>query len=248
MNNYLDEMSEEALEKYIKDNLAGDEDYEKWVKQNKRYQSAKELHSKAECIKKTSNELLKSFEIPGMAPSEAMYVNKMLYEIKKIWSILISLQDVGKKSVDDGLSFKSSLMDSKDITIDRIGEDVYKMVLPIILPNKKHKKFIPDYDNSYRIPIYEALKRTFPGKRPRYDRRVAIVVISCYSKEQPLSDYDNVDVTHLINCLASFFLTDDGPMYYSLHMYGREAEKSSTKVYILPEERLNERLGEISGA
>ena len=235
MNDFLQEMTEDELESFIKSSMSGEEEYEKTARTNKRHQQAVGLVKKIESLLDTGEALVRTYEVPGKASEEAADIDKMLFKTKSIWEELFSMQVVTKESINEDSRIDKTLMDPDNISVEEIEKDIYKISLPIVLPNKKHRRFIPNYDNAYRMPIYESLRRAFSGIRPRYDEKVSVIISYTFPDTQKITDYDNIDTVHLLNCLASFFLIDDSPTFYNLHACGRVGEESRTDVYVMPE-------------
>ena len=96
-------------------------------------------------------------------------------------------------------------------------------------------KLLPSYGDGFREPLFDALRREFPGRRPKFTVRAAMIVVNTFSKESEIVDYDNFDLHNLINCVAYYFFTDDSPIFYSMHMEYTMGDTAHTDIYIVPD-------------
>ena len=137
----------------------------------------------------------------------------------------------------DSTRYSGILMDSDAITIEPT-DDGYHIVLPRLLPKRDSKSAVTGYPDEYRRPILAALQREFPGQTPIFYTKVIIMIVHNYSADQLAIDHDNFDYSHLINCLTTYFLLDDGPAYTDLLIVARNNTRSFTEVYLFPEEQI----------
>ncbi len=227
------EITEEEIGKYISD-IAGDsEEYKEMLLTNTKLSKIKEIEHESQIIQEeisNAKSKIVNYECRGVNQC----YNKMFSAIKAIWQNLRWLYQERIPSVEYGYGMNYDFfMDTKDINICEI-DGAHRIILPTLIPRRKDSSKIPEYANNYRVPIHDALERKFPGRRP-YQNRACIIIVHLFSDKQgsrPIIDYDNFDYSHLINCLASFFLVDDDPNYYSLHIVGKSADKEHTEVFI----------------
>ncbi len=235
----FDEMSDEELNNYCDSQFGGTEEYEDKKFTHKLMAEIKSVNSDLKTASisctRVANELRQYNSV-----SSAATVKKIMSNIKTAWEKCSNfMQLAGFENKQEGYFYpeSSSLMDSKDIVIKRIP-DGYNIVLPRLVPHRKLAPFVPDYIESYRMPIYNALKREFPGNRPLFLNRCDILIFHHFETESSLIDYDNFDYTHLLNCLTSFFLTDDSPKYYRLIIDGAVDGKNYTEVSLRQQDTL----------
>jgi hypothetical protein len=214
----FDELSEEELNNYCDSHFSGMEEYEDKKFVNKLSSEIKSVNNDLKLASSLCSRVTKDLRNYDTI-SSAVTVKKILVNIKTAWekcSDFMQHADLEAKNKGYIYPESNSLMDSKEIIVTRIPEG-YNITFPRLIPHRKLAPFIPDYIESYRMPIYNALKREFPNKRPLFvDVKCDVLIFHHFATENDLIDYDNFDYTHLLNCLASFFLTDDNPKYYRL--------------------------------
>ena len=235
----LQALTEEELSKYVDDSIGGSEEYD-LIQRDRR---AKEEIKRIETAVRRVEDYIKSARNRYNDGDHAGFAEAMAgitKSTKTIWNLSYNLSELtGEKNVSLPTGGKMSfLMDENKIKVERLNKDVdiWKITLPILLPRKKMSAAVPGYADSYRVPIHHALEREFPGKRPRYyDCKVDVVVRHLFGEGQKNIDFDNFDYSHLLNCLAAFFLTDDSPTFYNLHFTGKRSEQESkSEIYIIP--------------
>lgn len=234
MNGFrFDEMPENEIDRYVKESIKNSEEYEYYQKRNSNTKKTKSIKTGLAKMYEISESLDTDFDLYDGKNSSA-YINKILSELKSVWGQLLSLQLTAKDSKEKALCYINEsdvFMRSKEIAIKTSGSRIH-IILPVLIPHKKMVKMIPDYANAYRSPIFNALKREFPGKRPVYEDRVCMIIVNNYKEKDNMIDYDNHDYSHLINCIAGFFLKDDSPEYYDLHITGRVGESSYSEIFL----------------
>ncbi len=236
----LQEIGDEELSSYVDVMLSGEEEYETKKRASSYASRLEDMDQSVKMIERSLSSLKVHF-----SPFVRDLANKgclsLIKHIKKLWSDSYwLLTHTGSKDVSASAlartSEELSLMESDDISIDRIGEWRYKITLPILLPKNDMIGLLPDYADGFRRPLFNALKSMFPSRRPKYTCRAALLVLSVFADPADVVDYDNFDIRHLINCVAYYFLTDDSPIYYSLHMEYSMGDTSHTEIYLVPED------------
>lgn len=215
------EISDEELEEYIKGQFGGTEEYEA-IKQSESISGdIRYIDGKLKKAVSVDKRLLKELETYKRITSLKL-IPELIGNIKMAWEKSAALHkyvDDDKKNADFVYPESSLLMNSNDITINKTDSG-YSIILPVLIPHRKMAPLIPNYIESYRMPIYNALKRKFPDKRPLFKEKCNVSILHHFETERDMIDYDNFDYTHLLNCLASFFWTDDSPKYYRLMIDG----------------------------
>ena len=227
------EISEDEFKEYCDSQFNGSEEYEN----NHRLQGLLEILSSGSYNLKKATSIIGRIEKEIKVYNEFSSVklsNELLLHTKRAWESISKFASKTMVVKDDNnflIKENDLLMNSKDIAIDKI-DDGYHIVLPVRIPHRKMASFIPDYAGSYRMPIYNALKKAFPNRRPLFLNKCNILIVHHFNNEEDMIDYDNFDYTHLLNCLASFFLTDDSPKYYRLSIDGEVDGKDFTEIYL----------------
>ena len=101
------------------------------------------------------------------------------------------------------------------------------------MPEEKDIK--RDGRDYYRLPLYEALGAYLGGVPRIHEERMTITFINHGSRSANPCTCRRI-YSHAINALADFFLTDDSPPYYSMHIYDLDDGRKGTDITIKPEE------------
>ena len=229
-------MSTEDIDEYLKEIAKGDNEYEKNIELDSKIAVVKEVRNNIESSAKMSSMLLKEYNLcDGL--KEGSYIRELLSLTKKNWELLKRLYETSDHKdalrYDERAIGNDMIMNGDDIIIDK-GYNGYHIIFPVLLPRKKMQRLVPDYANSYRMPIYNAFMKHFGNKRPFFNTKVSVLIVHNFSGTQNFIDYDNFDYSHLINCLSGFFIRDDDPDYYDLHIYGRATKEdhSYTELFL----------------
>ena len=234
-NDLFTEMTPEELQSYCDSQFSEMEEYEKLKFSDALIKEIKSISSDLKKASGISGRIEKELRMYGNIASDKLTL-ELLNIIKNAWGKCASLKNKTDVRINQGFLFKESdfLMKSSDIKIEK-NNTGYHIILPILIPHKKMAPFIANYAESYRMPIYNALSKRFPDKRPLFLEKCDISIIHHFKTESELIDYDNFDYTHLLNCLASFFLTDDSPKYYKLSIDGTVDGNNFSEIYLTRE-------------
>ena len=232
-DNLFAELDDEQINQYIQDNL-NEEEYSQYVKAGSVMSDFDSIERyighMQKAVKKLKDDMKNGYGVNARELGILMDKNRILWQ--KASDLSGYVTEDAKSGIGEGGSI---LMKAEDIEIESIQEKIWHIKLPVLLPDKKLSMYIPKYEAAYRMPVQKALSDKFPGSRPRYYEKASIVIIHNFEEGQKVRDHDNFDYSILINCLATFFLTDDGPAFYDLHIAGRTGERSFTEIYLTPE-------------
>ena len=149
------------------------------------------------------------------------------YEVRSM-----SLEKVRKSSVS------ISEKDLGGIIVKDLQEGI-ELYLPRLLPNKKKISDKNGDINLFKTRLYNAVN-FFVEKNKNavfFASKVDIVIHQYFKSPASVKDYDNCDIKQLIDVVAAFFMKDDSPIEYNLHMYGDiDGQDNYTIVKIVPEE------------
>ena len=231
------ELSQEELNRYIEEMAGGSEEYIKKQKADRIFLKISEIKKHIKQLSDSCEEFRRQYKM-NSSVNLTSYLTGMQLLYKKIGECLYWFGD-NISDVEDyktGISL-NPLMDSRKIKIEEYN-GIYRILLPSLIPHKKMKQMIPDYAINYRTPILEALFGYFGDTRPKLGDKACMVIIHCFKDGDRVVDYDNFDYTHLINCLASYFLIDDDPEHYTLHVAGSKGNESHSEIFISNKENL----------
>ncbi len=227
----FDEISDEELNKYCESQFGGTDEYEERKFAHKLSSELKSINNDLKQASVLCNRVSREIKTYNSV-SSAVTVKKIMVNIKTAWEKCSNfMQHAGLNEKHDSfiLPESDSLINSNDIVISSISNG-YNIVLPRLIPHKDLAPFIPDYIESYRVPIHNALKKKFPDNRPMFLDKCEILILHHFETERDLIDYDNFDYEHLLNCLALFFLQDDSPIFYRLIIDGTVDGKNYTEI------------------
>ncbi len=128
--------------------------------------------------------------------------------------------------------------DSMGITVDKNG-DVVEITLPFLLPKKK------SHDSRYIGDVlHYVLSKTAVNNKYRIYEKAVVVFIYTYSHTGliHLKDYDNIESKKVLDIISLFMLPDDNPEACSVLHKMEHGEKDITRVLIMPERCLCERV------
>ena len=230
----FEELTDEELNKYVDDHFAGTDEF-------KEQERKKRKEGILKSIKKNTKDLSSLSEVYKGIPRNnpellAASAGQMLSISKTLWDKCYQLRAsvpagrTGGRYGDD----LEGIFKSSEIKAEKLENGYIHIVLPSLIPHKKMKESIPRYADNYRMPLYNALSRVFPTVKPVFSCRAAVLITHIFDGDS-LVDYDNFDYVHLLNCIADFFLVDDSPLYYSLHINAKQGDFPHTEVHLMPE-------------
>ena len=133
-----------------------------------------------------------------------------------------------------GEMMDTQVMEIIPITIELAKEGWLKMVIPALLPRKKHSS-----TNYISENLYFAMQRFVDDKPPLHFKKSVIVFRHVYDQQRPerwLRDHDNIELNAVVNAVALYLLPSDGPKWLEHYYCVARGEVDSTEVYLVPQE------------
>jgi len=131
--------------------------------------------------------------------------------------------------------YLSAAADAHGIRIEQIG-GVIKVTLPGLMPKRRRRM-----SNEFLLdPLYFALTEYAETHSvPRY-RDCVVCFSHVYSRELPtrrIRDYDNLELKHILDVIAGFFLTDDTGLLCDVYNSTELGGEDCTKVSLMDKTR-----------
>lgn len=156
-------------------------------------------------------------------------------------STCVKLTDrVKRLAPDTGLDLMEILSKTEGCSkcsISPYGNNVTRIQFDRLFPHKlpgtgKNTDGISVYQE-YAFPLLRQIQTQAPIP---YTSRIIIAIISHYSAEENLCDYDNQEIAKILDVLSVAYIKDDNPKYCS-HYYDYTMDTSDySEIYLIPEE------------
>ncbi len=116
-------------------------------------------------------------------------------------------------------------------------EGMVRVVIPRLLPKWKH----PRNGQFLTMPLYIELERySREHPLPRFTE-CAVCFVHVYDEALSLGrvrDYDNLEIKHILDMVASFLMADDSGCLCDMYHTTTYGERDSTLLYIMPQDYL----------
>ena len=155
--------------------------------------------------------------------------------------ICVKLTDrVKRLAPDTGLDLMEILTKTEacaNCSISSYGNNVTRIQFDRLFPHRlpgtgKNTDGISVYQE-YAFPLLRQIQILAPIP---YTSRIIIAIISHYSAEENLCDYDNQEIAKILDVLSTGYIKDDNPKYCS-HYYDYTMDTSDySEIYLIPEE------------
>ncbi len=236
----LEELSEEELDNYIKDNYG----------QSPEFLNEERRADKINLIKSISKDLKSCLsgydELLSLIKNKAEeYADIGKIQNDSIGKINNAFNRALKKS-HQLFRFLGWTKETEKINIEQADiefrkiEDVIYIKFPSLLPTKNEvnaEKFHSQY-NMIHSMYEKPFEKFFMNIKNRiYDEKVVICFIHFYKNNDRLVDLDNMETKPIIDLIQAYTLLDDSPKYCSLYMDYKIAKEEHTEVVVLPKDK-----------
>lgn len=93
----------------------------------------------------------------------------------------------------------------------------------------------------FALPLLQKMHELHPEQ---YTSRIVIAVISHYSTETNICDYDNQEIAKIIDVLSTGYIKDDSPKFCSFYYDYMMDSSDYSELYLIPEDTFSLFLGE----
>lgn len=127
-----------------------------------------------------------------------------------------------------------------DVSVEQLGEfdfPVYKVSLPILLPNIRRQH--ADFNNAVTLSVKEAVKRFCYKHNIRPFKRATMIILTYGGNPRVMVDNDNKEASVVQNGMIPYFLFDDSPAACNNVYYFKRVDNNKeyrTEIYIVDSE------------
>ncbi len=146
--------------------------------------------------------------------------------------LLLSLYEL-MPSVPQSENVYKFCRDSLGISVERSeGFDfpVYKITLPILLPNKRKRKV--ERNSVITESVSVAVSQFCADQHITPFDHATVIFLSCYQDGGVTVDNDNLDSAVIINSLNGRLIRDDRPDICNTMYYSKVSEKAITEIFV----------------
>lgn len=147
--------------------------------------------------------------------------------------LLLSLYEV-MPSVPKSLNVNEFCRDLLGVSVERTKEfefPVYKITLPVLLPNKRKRKV------ERNIVITDSVSAAVSRFCNEYHitpfTHATVVILSIHQKGGITVDNDNLDSAVVMNSLNGKFIRDDRPDVCNMIFYSKFSKKAITEIFVV---------------
>lgn len=127
--------------------------------------------------------------------------------------------------------YHTMLADAHGITVRQEPESV-TITMPGLLPKRRRKA-----SNEFLIePLYAALTRYTKTNTCKRFNECVVCICLVYNKEMPerrVRDYDNIELKHILDTVATFFMQDDNGLLCDVYHTTEFGTTDSTRITIM---------------
>ncbi len=171
--------------------------------------------------------------------SDEEQYRKVIDDIWSIYDAVIAESYNKQKESINKVSKIKLIDDDKGGIIFTRTENGVEIFFPRLLPNKKKLADKNGDIELFKRRLHAAAKdfSEKPDGHIFFTSKTDITIHQFYKRKSGVKDYDNCDIKQVIDTITMFFMPDDSPLEYNLHMYGDLDGKENYTIISIEKEK-----------